>query len=111
MSIPIVKTGIINLVDLGSTVAISSLLEKTFPELDDTKPAWRIGLETWGQIFSTTLLSLELRSMLSGVYIDDPSGGMAWTGLVFLMQPKLQRKLSYLKDQASGYVGSMVTQS
>lgn len=111
MSIPIVKTGIINLVDLASVVGISSFLEKAFPELDDTKPTWRIGAEVWGQIFSSTLLSLELRSILSGVYIDDPTGGMAFSTLLFISQPKLLRKLSYLKDQASGYVGSMVTQS
>jgi hypothetical protein len=110
-SIPVIKVAITNLVDLGSVVAISSLLEKTLPGLDETKPVWQTGLEAWGQITAATLLSLELRSLMSGVYFDDPTGGMAFSTLLFILQPKLHTKLNYLKDQATMYVGSMMTQS
>lgn len=110
-NLQIVKTGVINLVDIGTTISISTLLERTFPTLDESKPVWMTGLEVWGQVFSSVVLATELRALMSGVYLDDPTGGMAFSPLLFLLQPKLIQKVSYLKDQASGYVGSMFIQT
>ncbi len=79
-------------------IGVTSFMEVAFPQLDKSKPVYMTALEAAGQAFFSTLLTLEIRSNLTGVYQNDPTGGFVAVPLTLALQPKMLSKFLYLQQ-------------
>ena len=78
-------------------IGVTSFMEVAFPPLDIKKPVYMTALEAVGQAFFSSLLTLEIRSNLAGIYEKDPTGGFVAVPLTLALQPKMLEKFVFLQ--------------
>lgn len=104
MSVPVVNVATTVLADVVLAEGVSAFLETAFPSLSDEKPLYVTAAEAAAQAAFSTILMLEVRANLPGMYSNDPTGGFISVPLTLLLQRNMLAKFCYVQNKIFEYV-------
>lgn len=99
MSVPVMSVATTVVADLAIAELVAGACETAFPPLDEEKPLYITALEATGQAVVSTILALEIRSNLAGIYKEDPTGGFISVPATLYLQKHLLTKLDYVQKR------------
>lgn len=111
MSVPVVSVATTVVADVAIAELVSSFLETASPEADSDKPVYMTAFEATAQAAVSTILCLEIRSNLPGIYSNDPTGGFISVPLTLALQRKMLTKFGLLQQKLFGYVTNFASTS
>lgn len=111
MSVPVVSVATTVVADVAIAELVSAFLETAFPEADSDKPVYMTAIEATAQAAVSTILCLEIRSNLPGIYANDPTGGFISVPLTLALQRKMLTKFGILQQKLFGYVTNFASTS
>lgn len=104
MSVPVVAVASTVVSDVVIAQGVSAFLETAFPEPDSDKAVYMTAIEATAQAVFSTILCLEIRANLPGIYSNDPTGAFISVPLTFALQRKMITKFGILQSKLFSYV-------